>query len=87
MSRADEVLRLQILDNEFRRRYAVLRLSTVAVPFQTRRRGAFVLAVAGVVVGSLMSRVPVYGIMVQLFSIPALAGRFRVSLQSWLEQL
>lgn len=87
MSRADDVLRLQVLDSEFRRRYAILRLSTTAVPFRSRRRDAMVLSVAGVVVGALMTRVPVYGIAVQVLSIPTIASRMRVSLQGWLDQL
>lgn len=87
MSRTDELLRVQILDGEFRRRYAILRLSSTVVPFQTRRRGAVTLSVLGVVAGAVMSRVPVYGIIVKVFSIPAIAGQLRASLQPWLDRL
>lgn len=87
MSRADELLRVQTLDSEFRRRQAILGLSSAAVPYQTRRRGAIALSVVGVAAGSLMSRVPVYGIIVKVFSIPAIAGQLRASLQPWLDRL
>ena len=87
MSRTDEMLRIETLDSEVRRRYAILSLSTSMVPFQTRRRGALALAVAGVSAGALASRVPVYGILVKVFSIPAIAGQLRASLQPWIDRL
>lgn len=87
MSRTDQLLRVQILDSEFQRRYAILSLSSSVVPFQTRRRGALALSMVGVIAGAVMSRVPVYGIIVKVFSIPAIATQLRASLQPWLDRL